>query len=734
MPGNIIPADRFDAVGQALLRQFPDPNFTDRGVSLGQYNYRDQDIRDVTKRLDQLKVDFNATTKDRLTVRWRDWYPLTIGYGGTFGSGGNWNFHRQGYTKSEKSLQTTYSRTFGVNLVNEASASFRVMRETAPNSEDDRHLMSASGIPPFQLFPSANVLGIVPAVSYPGVPTGATITYDTRYPIAARDGRYSIVDTLSWSKGSHLFKAGLLYEFNPTSEGPQGTCFQGCFNFSSQTAVNINPLNTNYAFANALLGYYNQYQETNLKTEQKAQASIWEWFVQDTWKPIRNLTLDLGVRFGHVGPYRLPDGLIGAAFVPDRWNAALAPRLFAPAIVNGTRVGFDQVTGQVVASTLIGFLVPGSGDAANGMVTDKGPLPAGGLTFMPSKPRAVITSPRFGFAYDLGGAGKTAIRGSFSVLQDLLPASSDLGRNVPGFAPYSRVSTFLYGRIPDLAGTAAFDSPINPVAFDDYEPQTAYTYSLEMQQNLGGATTLSVAYVGNRYLNLRNNLNINPIAPGARFDPANADPTNPASPLPDNFLRPMIGYGAINMRTNDGYSRYNSLQVTANRRVPLRPGVRVGLHAGRGEEHERHSELSRSRLHLRLRGRRSAARAVDQRRLRHSFLDRGAGCGPRRARPLAGRRRRRLHHRRAGDRDLHHDRQLRLHRRRRRRTDQHQARMRSDSSQRRALAPALVRHVLLHSPVGPGRRGQFQPHSLLRPGLEHVGPDPDEGRQGWRLA
>ena len=357
------------------------------------------------------------------------------------------------------------------------------------------------------------------------MPSGATITYDTRYPIAARDGRYSIVDTLSWSKSRHLFKMGLLYEFNPTSEGPQGTCFQGCFNFSSQTAVNINPLNTNHAFANALLGYYNQYQETNLKTEQKAQASIWEWFVQDTWKPIQNLTLDLGVRFGHVEPYRLPDGLIGAAFVPDRWDARRAPRLFRPAIVNGVRVGFDRITGQVVPSTLIGFLVPGSGDGTNGMVTDKGPLPAGGLTFMPSRPPAVITSPRFGFAYDVGGAGRTAIRGSFSVLQDLLPPSSDLGRNVPGFAPYSRVSTFLYGRIPDLAGTAAFDSPINPVAFDDYEPQTAYTYSLEVQQNLGSATTLSVAYVGNRYLNLRNNLNLNPIAPGARFDPANADPT-----------------------------------------------------------------------------------------------------------------------------------------------------------------------------------------------------------------
>ena len=147
-------------------------------------------------------------------------------------------------------------------------------------------------------------------------------------------------------------------------------------------------------------------------------------------------------------------------------------------------------------------------------------------------------------------------------------------------------------------GTAAFDSPINPVAFDDYDPQTAYTYSLEVQQNLGGATTLSVAYVGNRYIDLRNNLNINPIPPGARFDPANADPTNPASPLPDNFLRPMIGYGAINLRTNGGYSRYNSLQVTANRRVRSGLDVRVGLHARGGQEHGRNSELPRSRLHL----------------------------------------------------------------------------------------------------------------------------------------
>jgi hypothetical protein len=573
-PGNIIPSHRFDPVGTALLNLFPLPNFEDRSVSLGQYNYRDQDVRAVTKRLDQLKIDYVAAASDRLSVRWRKWFPLTVGYGGVFGAGGNWNYHRQGYTKTEDSVQVNHTHTFGLRVVNEASLVVRVVRETAPRSSDDRHLLSTHGIRPFQFFPGANVDGIVPSLSFPGVPSGASISYDTRYPIKARDARYSVVDTLSWATGNHLFKTGFIYEFNPTSEGPQGTCFQGCLNFSSQTASTINLLNSNHAFANALLGNYNTYQETNLKTVQSANATIWEWFVQDSWKPIRDLTLDIGVRFAHVESWRLPDGLPGAAFVPARWDPAQAPRLFAPAMVNGLRVGRDAVTDQVVPASLIGALVPGSGDPVNGMVTDKGPLPPGGLTFAPENEPAVITSPRLGFAYDLGGRQTTAIRGSFSVLQDLLSASSDLGRNVPGVAPYSRVSTFLYGRISDLPGAAGYDSPINPVSFDAYNPQTAYTYSLEVQQSVGASTVVSVAYVGNRYKDLRGNRNINPVAPGARFDPANADPTNPASPLPDNFLRPLTGYGSINLRTNAGYSRYNSLQVTANRRA--RTGLSFG--------------------------------------------------------------------------------------------------------------------------------------------------------------
>ena len=42
------------------------------------------------------------------------------------------------------------------------------------------------------------------------------------------------------------------------------------------------------------------------------------------------------------------------------------------------------------------------------------------MSFAPENEPAVITSPRLGFAYDLMGRQKTAIRGSFSVLKDLL--------------------------------------------------------------------------------------------------------------------------------------------------------------------------------------------------------------------------------------------------------------------------------------------------------------------------
>jgi hypothetical protein len=68
--------------------------------------------------------------------------------------------------------------------------------------------------------------------------------------------------------------------------------------------------------------------------------------------------------------------------------------------------------------------------------------------------------------------------------------------------------------------------------------------------------------------------NINSIPMYAHFDPANIDPTT-KSALPDNFLRPYLGMGSINMRTFDGTSNYHGMQLSVNRRMSK--GLQYGV-------------------------------------------------------------------------------------------------------------------------------------------------------------
>ena len=84
-----------------------------------------------------------------------------------------------------------------------------------------------------------------------------------------------------------------------------------------------------------------------------------------------------------------------------------------------------------------------------------------------------------------------------------------------------------------------------------------------------------MGYVGNLARNLLWRRNLNPVPFGANFAAANADPTNPRVPLPQPFLRPMIGFTDVNMVEWASSSNYHSLQLTANRRFTK--GLDFGL-------------------------------------------------------------------------------------------------------------------------------------------------------------
>jgi hypothetical protein len=174
--------------------------------------------------------------------------------------------------------------------------------------------------------------------------------------------------------------------------------------------------------------------------------------------------------------------------------------------------------------------------------------------------------PRAGFAYDVFGNGKTAIRGGIGLFYNRPNMSENLLR-FTALPPLISTPTVFYGNLATLTQSAGTVFPQNVNGFDrsDRVPKVA-NYSFTIQQNVGFNTIVDVGYVGSIGRNLLWLRNINPVPLGANFRPQNADPSNPATPLPAAFLRPIPGYNDILMTEPASSSNYHSLQVTARRR------------------------------------------------------------------------------------------------------------------------------------------------------------------------
>ena len=73
---------------------------------------------------------------------------------------------------------------------------------------------------------------------------------------------------------------GGYFEYMKNNEA-RGSDWMGRLDFRQNTA---NPIDTNFAFSNALLGVFNQYNEVNNFGSTKNRAQEAEWYLQDTWK------------------------------------------------------------------------------------------------------------------------------------------------------------------------------------------------------------------------------------------------------------------------------------------------------------------------------------------------------------------------------------------------------------------------------------------------------------------
>jgi carboxypeptidase family protein/TonB-dependent receptor-like protein len=567
--GNVIPTNRINHSGQALLGVFPLPNALDRTVTRGAYNYNFQESLDVPKRQNVIRMDFHPTPKDAFYGRVSTWYGDNQGYNVAAG-GAAWGLVRLHYLFTDDSGLFNYTRVVSNTIVNEASVSIRHSTENGPPLSDADLAGITKGQTGFtlgQLFPSINPLGIIPQARFTGVTGAAAITYDGRTPLTGDDKLYTFNDTLTMVRGTHTFKAGMYVEHVRNEEGPTAT-FAGLYDFSSTDANN--PGNTGFAYANALLGNFTSYTESTTRPGGGGLANVAEWFVQDTWRLTPKLTLDYGLRLAWYTQYRHETG--GAsAFSLDRYSAAKAPRLYFPALVNNVRVGRDLVTGATVPAVLIGALVPGTGDLNNGIVlgTDSS-YPAG---FKDQAP--LLPEPRAGFAYDLSGDGKTAVRGSFGLFHNTR-LSGNVNWQATRNPPLQLNPQIFYGSMDTLLQSTGYNFPSDVQGFEkETRTPTLYGYSIGLQRDIGWGTVVDAAFVGSQSRNLLQTRNLNIVPYGAHFLPENQDPTRANVALPDNFYRPFPGYANVWFFENSGKADYQALQLQANRR--FKKGLQFGV-------------------------------------------------------------------------------------------------------------------------------------------------------------
>ena len=407
-----------------------------------------------------------------------------------------------------------------------------------------------------QWYPESNESGAIPNVQFDGVqnyinPSLGNIPYTNENPV------FTFADNFSWLRGTHALKFGVYIERMRKDEvgGPNT---RGAFNFGRNTN---NPLDTNYAFSNTLLGVFNNYSEGTFRPYSHYRYTQTEWYVQDSWKVNGKLTLDLGLRM-YNAPAAHDDRFNITAFAPELYDRSKTARLIRPGMDGGKRVGIDPATGTVYPVPYIGLFVPGSGTFAPGMVVGGQGWP-GGLYETP----AVAFGPRIGFAYDPAGNGKTSIRGGIGLFYDRPQGNIYSGTN--GQPPVAYSPTLHFGTLDTFLqanGAVGPTSVTTPDTGDQPLPQVI-NFSFGVQRQVGFGTVVDASYVGSLGRSLLYQYNLNPIPMYSRFDPAYKDTTTASSPLPDNFLRPYAGLGDINLRGFGAPSNYHSFQLAANRRM-----------------------------------------------------------------------------------------------------------------------------------------------------------------------
>jgi hypothetical protein len=620
-PKNMIPGVRIDTIGAAMMNLFPQPFTTDPSGLRG-YNSTYQFLTRNPREDRILRVDYNFDPKTTLYVRLIQDYQDEQAMTGALHLSGGWGQGYTDYAAPSFGAVVNLIHTFRPNLINEFTAGINHFHEQL--SPTNSSTFAAENLLPLNdpkgnaislpnAFPDANILKLRPEISFgtsspqsagQAVTAPPTFGYDGRWPFFGNDSLTNITNNVTWIKGKHNLKFGFYFErgSRDTANTGTGATSAGQYFFGSDTA---NPYDTGYAFSNLLLGTVQAYSQDNQKLLNHGRYKQFEWFAQETWKVSHRLTLDLGIRFQVLGPVTSA-GISLNAFSDAAYNRSKAGQLLYPACtvtVTATgscpaanEVALNPATGVTYAYGRAGLFDPTSYPAGGNPYT-------GMLTYNShfwTNP-GVAFGPRVGFAWDVLGDGKLALRGGFGIFYDRAFAS---GVETQGFliaAPPTFQSPVFYNTtFSGLGSATGFLSPQTAYGGGQhYLNPTVYNFSLGIQRDLGKGLILDASFVGNVVhhgfggggAGSNGPVDGNPVAPYTDWLPvpnaattaqgqvkAFLDPTSKnggtSAFYAANIIRALAGgypgYGAINLFNNNGESYYDALQVQVNKRFGRR--------------------------------------------------------------------------------------------------------------------------------------------------------------------
>jgi len=555
---NIIPANRLYQPGLALMKLLPMPT-SDKNVTRD-YNLESQISTSKPRREDLIRIDATPSEKFRIWGHYINNKNSTTTPYGSFVLGSNLPSIPITDARPGKSLGLGFTWLISPTATNEF---------TFGRGRNDILIQPAAGPGPLTrattgatlpvLYPDAVQDDYVAAFGYAGSRISNSNSYGTgRSPFVNYNETWDFIDNFSKVKGSHLLKIGAYIQRSMKDQSPDGNP-NGNYDFGdtsqTSTGVYLNPYDTGYGFSNMAAGVFNTFQQNNRYYMGKYRYFNVEWYIQDTWKVNRRLTLDYGMRFAWIQPQYESTGL-ASGFRPENYKAAEAVRLYYPGTdANGAAIAVDRATGNTLPAYAVGRVVPNSGNLLNGVVVGG----KDGVSKYLMKDRGIHYGPRFGLAYDITGQQRFVIRTGGGLYYDRYQGNRPFAmtNNPPNAVP-AQVN---YGIVSQLNSGVPLAAVPSLRSFDpNGEVPTVYSFNFGLQSRLPGDFILDTSYVGSMSRHLQAQININAIPYGTTFLAQNAGITN------RDFLRPYMGFGDITYYKADASANYNSMQISLNRR------------------------------------------------------------------------------------------------------------------------------------------------------------------------